>query len=375
MKIHVNKSRMWAFGIALSLAAHILFLLPLNLIGGYHFVAPVKPIKAILVDLQKPGAKSLPIKASGDKATSGTDGLVEEVKEEFPPISPPAYSEVDIAAAAPSQLNADHELTVSSEDGEKKADALTENDEAANGSTTAVSQQEPPGVAVTPPLRTAGEFITTKRERLSYLINLHGIPVGSAELEAKNENGEVRLTLKTRSNAAFANIFPVDDIVETRHLRGNFILTKIRQQEGTLKRNIGFTIFLRDKNVFWIDLLKMRSTMETVPTSDVLDTLSAFYYLRNRLLHIGKTEMLHIYDGNAYADVPVEVLRQENVLLPNLKNVDTLVLRLVHQTDMIFQKGRDTLIWLTNDEHKVPVKVETNISIGRVSAVLISTEI
>jgi hypothetical protein len=228
-------------------------------------------------------------------------------------------------------------------------------------------------LAIPPPLRTADEFLSSKDEKLSYLITLLGVPVGNVELEAKNENNEFRITLRTRTNGVLSSIYPVDDIMETRHIGGNFIITKIRQQEGSFMSDIGFTLFLRDKRVFWIDRIRNRYSNETVPTSDVLDTLSSFYNLRNRQLQVGTTEILHIYDGDTYAPVPVEILRQEEVRLRNFKKVGSLVLRHVKQKG-IFRRTGDMLIWLTNDENKVPVRVETATPFGTVAVELVSAE-
>jgi hypothetical protein len=194
------------------------------------------------------------------------------------------------------------------------------------------------------------------------------------ELEAKNENGEIRITLRTKSNSALSGVYPVDNVMETRHIAGNFIITKNRQHEGTFSSDIGFTIFLKDKRVFWIDRIRKRYANETIPNNEVLDTLSSFYYLRNRPLQIGKTELLHIYDGDVYAPVPVEVLRQEEVRLRNLKKVDSLLLRHIKQKDGIFRKTGDMLIWITDDEHKVPVKLETTTPLGKVTVELVSSE-
>lgn len=214
----------------------------------------------------------------------------------------------------------------------------------------------------------------SKSENLSYLISLMGIPVGSVELEALNENGEVRITLRTRTNSALSSIYPVDDSIETRHIGGNFIITNIRQQEGGFSSDIGFTIFLRDRRVFWIDRIRNRVSNESIPNNEVLDTLSSFYYIRNRPLQVGKTELLHIYDGDTYAPVPVEVLRQEEVRLRNFTKVDSLVLRHVKQPGGIFRRTGDMLIWLTNDENKVPVKVETTTPLGKATIELVSAE-
>src|SRR6185369_14024553 len=113
--------------------------------------------------------------------------------------------------------------------GKEKFETVARAGGPATATQTAASRHSASATEIPPPLRTAGEFMSSKSEKLSYLITLLGVPVGSVELEAKNVNNEVRITLKTRTNTALSSIYPVDDIMETRHLGGNFIITKIRQ--------------------------------------------------------------------------------------------------------------------------------------------------
>jgi hypothetical protein len=227
-----------------------------------------------------------------------------------------------------------------------------------------------------PPLTLADNFQTTKNEKLTYLISMFGLPVGNAELEAKNEDGEVSFTLRARSNASVSSIFPVDDTVETRHVDGRFILTKIKQQEGSFKSDQEFTINLIKKSVSRIDKIGGGNLTGTIPTHEALDTLSGFYLLRNRPLEIGKTETLHIYDSENYADMQVEVLRRESVTLPNLTRVDALVLQPLQNaaTADIPRRYGDILIWMTDDEYKVPVKIEVSFALGKVTVELLSAE-
>ncbi|MEI6305768.1 MAG: DUF3108 domain-containing protein, partial [Deltaproteobacteria bacterium] len=209
---------------------------------------------------------------------------------------------------------------------------------------------------------------------LSYMITMLGIPFGNAELEAKNDNGEMRISLSVKSNAFLGSVFPVNNFIETRLLAGNFVITKVKQLEGNFRSDIGFTIFLQDKSVFWIDRIRNRYSRETIPNSEVLDTLSGFYLLRNKELQVGRTEHLHIYDGDAYTPVTIEVLRHEMIRLPNMTKMDTLVVRPVRENGATFRKSGDILIWITNDEKKVPVKFETSLPIGSVTAELVSAE-
>ena len=337
--------------------------------GNYDFGAPVNPLQAVMVDLTKPSEAATPVVQSVSQGDATPAGVIKEPKNtaSWPSFKEESRSEQP-AVQKPRQVEPD----------QAQAAGITE-----NKSETSTPPDDPlpnpelqiaSGSEIVPPLRTAAEFLATKNEKLIYQINLLGVPVGSAELEANNDKGEVRITLRVKSNAAMTDVYPVNDFIETRHIAGNFVITKIKQQEGDFRSDIGFTIFLRDKKVFWFDRIRNRYSRETIPNSEVLDTLSGFYFLRNKALQIGRTETLHIYNGDDYALVPVEVLRRDMIRLPNLKKIDTLVVHPVRKSGGTFRSTGDTLIWLTNDENRVPVRVETTTALGKVTAELLSAE-
>jgi hypothetical protein len=373
MNIPAKKIRTVALYFGLSFLVHLLVLMSLGRFGSYSFAAPVNQLQAVMVDLTKPADDPAPAIDAGNQKTGTTDNRAEDVPDDRNHAQLQG-GEVGPPPAVPEKGPAEPKSVEPAAVAKEKTVILARTSDPAKAPQPSLPRHTATPQVIPPPLRTAGEFLSSKSEKLSYLISLLGVPVGSVELEAKNENNEVRITLRTRSNAALSSVYPVDDLMETRHIGGNFIITKIRQQEGSYNSDIGFTIFLRDKRVFWIDRIRNRYSNETIPNSDVLDTLSSFYYLRNRPLQIGKTEILHIYDGDTYAPVPVEILRQEEVRLRNLKKVDTLLLRHVKQKGGIFRRTGDMLIWLTNDEDKVPVKVETSSPLGTVTVELVSAE-
>ena len=360
--------------IGLSVLAHLLVMFSFGRFGNYNFSTPVNPQQIVMADLVKSSNETSPVADHDDQGSdNGSDNIAEDVENDRN--APVQVEEIDTPSAMQEKSLIEPEPVEPAVIGRENTAAFAASSEPTQDPQSTDSRNIAPVITILPPLRNAGEFLAAKTEKLSYLISLLGVPVGSAELEATNENGEVRITLRTRSNSALSSVFPVDDIIETRHIAGSFIITKIKQQEGVFRSDIGFTIFLRDKKVFWIDLIKNRYSNETIPNSEVLDILSSFYYLRNRPLRTGKTETLHIYDGDTYAPVPIEILRQEEVRLRSLKKAETLLLRHVHQKGGMFRRTGDMLIWLTNDENKVPVKFETTFPLGKLTAELVSSEI
>ncbi|MDA8412163.1 MAG: DUF3108 domain-containing protein [Desulfobacteraceae bacterium] len=67
-------------------------------------------------------------------------------------------------------------------------------------------------------------------------------------------------------------------------------------------------------------------------------------------------------------------MRQEDVRLRSLKTVNCLLLRHLKQKGGIFRRTGDMMIWLTNDEYRVPVKMETSAPLGDVTIELVSAE-
>jgi hypothetical protein len=203
---------------------------------------------------------------------------------------------------------------------------------------------------------------------------LYGIPAGTAVLDATNRNGEVRITTRVNSNEVFSSIYPVDIFVDTRLMVGNYLLTRIRQHEGSTTGDTGFTLMLREKNAFWVDRLNKRYSNTPLPREDVMDMISSFYYLRNRNLEVGKPVLLHLFDSSRYVPTTVEVLRKEHLRLPAFREADTLVVHPILETDGFFHTSGDIFIWLTDDEKKVPVKMEAQIPLGKVTAELVAAE-
>jgi hypothetical protein len=362
MTILFSKIRLLVLCLALSVLAHILIVYALRMFGTYDFTAPVNLSSLVEVDMAK-------------LADTASPAVTPEIQEHDETVNDGEESDAtgeDGRPAAP--LTQEQLQPTPSANNEKRVSSAIQNSEATSGNSPDKKNQ--PATAYPSPtsLNTVGDFLATKNEKLTYLISIFGLPVGSAELEAKHEKGEIWLTLRVKSNVAISQIFPVDNIVETRHINGKFIMTKIIQQEGTFRSDQGFTINQGKKRVTWSDNIGGRSLTTNVPTDDVVDTLSGIYLLRSRPLQVGVAETLHVFDSEIYADVPVEILRRETVRLPNFTKIDTLVIRPLQKTAGLFRRTGDILIWMTDDANKVPVKIVTSVALGTVTVELLSAE-
>ena len=60
--------------------------------------------------------------------------------------------------------------------------------------------------------------------------------------------------------------------------------------------------------------------------------------------------------------------------VPGFRKADTIVIKPQFKTDGIFKRTGDVTIWLTDDDYRAPVKVETQIPLGKVTVELLSAE-
>ena len=71
----------------------------------------------------------------------------------------------------------------------------------------------------------------------------------------------------------------------------------------------------------------------------------------------------------------MDILRREKIILPGLRQVDTLVIQPKLTTEGIFRRTGEVLIWVTDDKFRVPVKFVTSIALGQVTAELVSSDV
>lgn len=223
-------------------------------------------------------------------------------------------------------------------------------------------------------VRRANEFMAEAHEKLIYRISLSNIPAGTAVIEATTTGGDLRITARVTSNDFLSAVYPVDDFIDTRLIKGNYLVTRIRQHEGGSMSDTGFTLMLRERTAFWVDRLRERYLDTPLPREDITDLLSGLYFLRNLPLEVGTSVVLHLFDGSRYAPAAVEVVKKERLTLPGFREAETVMVHPKLSAAGFFTRTGPLSIWLTDDEKRVPVRMETSIPWGRVRAELVSAE-
>lgn len=360
-----NHSRFPLIALLLSLAAHLCALSAIIDGDSFSFAVPPYANEFIETDLMQlpPQTESAPL--SANKA---------------------AYKSALIVA--PPHISAEHKQPGDEKSAEavklyEKPDAAKDIEPVPSQTSLPVLPQEDTAPAektyaqqdkLLPPIRNVGQFIKNNSEKLSYRISLYGVPLGSTELEAKNEKGELQIASRIESTGVLSLFYPVSTTTQTRMFSGRYIMTTMKQRQGDQVTDTGFTINLGERNVFWADRLNKRYTNNPIPNDEVLDIFSALYFLRNRELIVGETILLHLFDSNRYVTAPVRIVRREKVTIPGLGETNTLLVKPELSTECFFRRTGEILIWLTDDQFHVPVRMETEIALGRVTAELVRAE-
>lgn len=182
-----------------------------------------------------------------------------------------------------------------------------------------------------------------------------------------------RVTSMATSNGFVDKFYKVRDVnrswIDTETLRSLAFSKVIR--EGTFKRDEWYQYY-PEKHRF---LYQRRSRdnqiayRQGVMPENVQDVLSALYYVRTQKLEVGKDVIIDVNTGDNWPMV-VKVLEKDTVKTP-LGKFDCFVVEPIMRAEGIFiQKGHDLKVWLTDDERKMPVRMEVEIFVGHVSAVL-----
>ncbi len=212
-------------------------------------------------------------------------------------------------------------------------------------------------------------------ETLRYDISWAGIKAGESVIEIRQDDNAALITVTTRSAKWVSVFYPVNDRVESRVAAG--------PAPGTLGPPLTYRLMLRegrhrkDKEVifdnskakaFYIDHLEDERKEFDLPGT-VFDPLSSFYQIRGMHLEVGKPAYIKIFDSKKVYDAEVQVLRKERIQGP-AGEVDTLVIKPQMKSEGIFYRKGEILIWITDDDKKIPLKMQSKVKIGSVTATL-----
>ncbi|MEW6738711.1 MAG: DUF3108 domain-containing protein [Nitrospirota bacterium] len=218
------------------------------------------------------------------------------------------------------------------------------------------------------------QILKSAREKLYFDIYWLGIYVGKAVLEAVNDNGNVKITSQVHSAPLISAFYKVEDYAESHITNGTPSFFKIKQREGRKRGNKETFFDITNKKVTHINHIKGTKDEHTISAENLWDVMSGFYYLRTQKLNVGETVYINVFDSNKFYKAEVEVLRKDKVVMSDEKELDAVVVKPRLKSEGLFENKGDISVWLSDDDMKIPLKVETEVPIGKVTAELKSLE-
>jgi hypothetical protein len=235
-----------------------------------------------------------------------------------------------------------------------------------------VRRDVPPGPALGP--GNAPRLLHYTREKFYYDIYWIGIYVGSAVLEGSYDHGLVRITSRAHSAAFLSNFYMVDDFAESKVKDGLPLNFRIRQHEGRYRSDKETKFDLKDGKITYFDYRKGIREDHEGKRGVFWDVISGFYFLRTKEMEPKRKIFIDIFDSNKFLNAQVSVLGKEKVDFGGKGQIEAIVVKPVLKSDGLFQNKGDIRIWLSNDENRFPVRVETKAPIGKVVAELKKVE-
>lgn len=215
-------------------------------------------------------------------------------------------------------------------------------------------------------------------ERLVFQLKWAFVPAGEAVLEVMpydtvNGGDAYHFVMTARSNSFVDNFYKVRDRIDAYvdiDMNGSILYRK-KQREGSTKRDVEVIFDQKDVKAHYHR--KGRKKKEIVIVPGTFDPLSVFFFARTVDMSVGMYIRKAVSDGKKMVVGQAKVVRREKIKVPAGK-FDTFLLE-PELADIggVFEKSKEAKIqvWVTADERRIPVKIESSVSVGRFKGELV----
>lgn len=207
-------------------------------------------------------------------------------------------------------------------------------------------------------------------ESLRFSVQYGVIKAGSAWLEVpeiKDYNGHAAYALVARaeSNSFFSSVYKVRNRIESMWDKDS--LYSLRYAEN--RREGKFRV----KSEMLFDYSRKEAKYDNgkvypIP-AHVQDALSSFYYTRFQALPIGGSIVFDYHASRKSQPLEVKILGRERIKVP-AGTFDCIAIEPILKAGGIFKNKGRLVIWITNDERRIPVLMKSKVLIGSISVVL-----
>lgn len=219
---------------------------------------------------------------------------------------------------------------------------------------------------------TPGEMLTYD---VTWTIFRAGTVTSTLRPRSEGNHDAYEITATARSEGFVPLLFDVDDVFHATSspptLCSEGIVKKVNEGRRHKDTHVAFDY---NRKVSVLDERDMNQPqappkhMENEIPACVEDVVTAFYYLRRQHLEIGHTVELPVNDGSKTQRVVVEVQAREKIQTP-MGTIATLRVEPRVFNGLLKRKGR-MLIWFSDDERHLPVRIKAMIAVGSITGTL-----
>ncbi len=213
-------------------------------------------------------------------------------------------------------------------------------------------------------------------EELVYRVTaLRFISAGTAvfRVESIDENGggkSYRAAVQAASSPPFSFFFRVRNTMETivdgvSLLPSSFVKDR---REAAFRRRVELHF---DRENGFASIKGQNNTVSITPS--IQDYLSSFYYARGLDFNDGEPHIFTATGGRRNYDVQINILRREPLQKWG-RTLETVVIQPAaadFESGGLIEDAPELLIWITDDERRIPLRMEAELKFGRVTMVLI----
>lgn len=223
-------------------------------------------------------------------------------------------------------------------------------------------------------------------EKVVHAVRYYRVNAGELSLEVRpfvEVNGKKNYTFATslRSNPTFDSFYSLDDLAITHVDFETFlpsVFTLTVKETGQLREGRGIFDWQTKKATYWEKkYTKDKGHQEKKLNWDILEysqnVFSAISYMRVFDWEVGKEVAFRVADDNENQIFRGKAIRKE-VLETDIGEFNTVVIKPEIEVKGVFKPVGDIYMWLSDDERKFLLKIESKIKIGTIKTEVIRIE-
>ncbi len=207
-------------------------------------------------------------------------------------------------------------------------------------------------------------------ERMRFDVYWMGIYAGSAYVFVEGNSETIKITSEVKSASFISNFYYVHDKAESNIESGKPKYFRLIQIEGKHRGDKEIKFDYDSGEIIFINNIKNKMSIHKGIDKVFMDVLSGFFYLRTLSMSGKDSIYIDIFDSDKFATVEIKVLREEKIETYDGKEISALLIKPELTTEGLFKRKGDIFIWISNDDKKIPLRIETKVPVGKITAEL-----